>query len=307
MTWTSFAGCLYGAVKKAGLYEKDLVWMMGETGIAFHFIMEEKSCPSGPTVYNWQQEHFEMADRIGVASTVLVRHKDPKYHTFELSQDYAVDEVKRSLDRDVPVITWAPTPVLEFGLITGYDDAEGVFFVKDCASENPDPLLYKNIGISQVPILFVQSCYAKVPYDGETTLRNSLSYAQSHWNSSFHEAPSYAAGRKAWDNLLGTLERKDYDGFGLTYTMNLYADSKRKIQQFLSAAAGEYPAFRGLEAAEESAETTAAEMEKIASLLPFQGPGMSSVKDEDIPEILDCAQKALKAEEKTMGVIENLL
>ena len=307
MSWTSYAASLFGAVKAAGMYEDDLTMMMGETGIIFHFIIEKNSCPSGPTVYNWQHEHLEMTDRIGIASSIHMIHKDPRYNTFAAAQTYGINRIRESIDSGSPVIVWAPSPIPEFGLITGYDDNDGIFFTVDCMPEESDPLLYGNLGVSEVSIMYVQTLYARVEYDREKTIRNSLRFGLDHWNTGFHESPNYGAGEKGWENLIGTLERRDFDGFGLTYTMNLYAESKHKIHDFLKLAADKHPSLSGLDKAFESSRETAAQMERITSKLPFRGPGQSSLNTEDVPEILECVRKAYSAERITMKAIETVL
>jgi hypothetical protein len=305
-TWTCYAGALYGSLKAAGMWGGDLDTLMGETGILFQFIMADDCCPSGVTVYNWKENHYAMADRIGIANDVLVVHKEPQWNTFEAAQELAVVRIKESIDRGVAPIVWAPTPLLEFGLISGYDDDEHILYPVHCLPNEPDPTLYENFALSEVPIIHVQSFYKKCEYDREKTVRNSLRFGVEHWNSDSHVTPNYGSGKKAWENMISALERKSFSEFGLTYCMNVYAESKRRLPAFLSQVAGIADYFAPLKEASALYSDVSAQTESMAKTLPFDGPE-STVKEEDVPALLESAKRAYEIETKAMVIIEQTL
>ena len=120
---------------------------------AFHFISAPDACPSSVTAYDWGRVHQASMARLGVHTEWYECGYEA---TFELARTRAVATIKASIDRGHPVIVWAPTAVLEFGLLSGYDDADGVFEVAHAAPGPADPLLYGNLGRKRVPWLAYQ-------------------------------------------------------------------------------------------------------------------------------------------------------
>ena len=306
-TWTTYAGSLYGSLKAAGMWDGDLDTMMGETGILFHFIMEDGCCPSGVTVYNWMNTHYAMADRIGIANEVFIVHKEPQWNTFEAAQEIAVDKIRASIDRGVAPVVWAPTKILEFGLVGGYDDDEKLLLPEHCLPDEPDPILYDNFGLSEVPIIHVQTFYKSCDYDRERTIRNSLRFGVDHWNSQFHMSNNYGAGKKGWENCISALHSGSFNGFGLTYCMNVYADSKRRIPGYLDKTSSVADYLQPLADAADHYREVAKSTDKMAELLPFRGPGQSEVKEHDVQILAELATAAYEQETRAMSIIEDVL
>jgi hypothetical protein len=73
------------------------------------------------TAYDWGRVHQAAMARLGVHTEWFECAYDT---TFELARARAVGTIRASIDRGHPVIMWAPSPVLEFGLVTGYDDGD---------------------------------------------------------------------------------------------------------------------------------------------------------------------------------------
>jgi hypothetical protein len=149
---------------------------MGMTGIGFHFIVDKTACASSATVYEWVSEHFSAMDRIGIHSDFYSITDDPGLNTMGMMREDAVKRIKESIDNGIAVVIWAPTYVLEYGIILGYDDDDGVFFVESCMPQNPDPILYSNLGKSDVPMLSYQIFKGKVNVDREKIFRDSLQF-----------------------------------------------------------------------------------------------------------------------------------
>ena len=305
-TWTCYAGALYGSLKAAGMWDRDLDTLMGETGILFQFIMAEDCCPSGVTVYNWKESHYAMADRIGVSNDVFVVHKEPQWNTFEAAQELAVLRIKESIDRGIAPIVWAPTPILEFGLISGYDDDERILYPIHCLPNEPDPTLYENFGLSEVPIIHVQSFYKRCEYDREKTVRNSLRFGVEHWHGESHVTPNYGSGKRAWENMISAMEKRSFNEFGLTYCMNVYAESKRRLPVFLNEVAGLASYLAPLKKAAALYGEVSEQTENMVGMLPFKGPE-STVRKEDVPALLGSAKRAYEVETKAMAIIEQAL
>ena len=230
MTWTSYIASVDGSLRAAGLWDGEVWKLMGLTGIGFHFIMHTQLCPSSVTVYEWTDDHLMALDRIGVLSEVY-SIMNIRMNTFAEQQKIAVERIKGSIDAGRPVVAWAPTAILEFGILYGYDDEDGVFFVKDCSGATGDPLLYENLGISEIPMLFYQTFSGKIEVDQEKVFRDSLQYGVSEWLKEFHVNPYYASGRKAYENFIRALEEAALMNFGLAYTLGFDAEQGEFVLQ----------------------------------------------------------------------------
>lgn len=307
MSWTTYIGSVDGALRKAGLWDGEIYKLSGTTGMAFHFIIHKTACPSSVTVYDWAIEHFAMMDRIGIHTETIQAFKDPKLNTFRLIQEDAAALAKASIDRGVPAVTWAPTGMLEFGLITGYDAQDEVLFVKDCVNADPDPLLYTNLGISEVPYLYVQTFKGKVEVDPEKIFRDSLEFGLGEWKKEQQVSPDYASGRKAYSYLISTLERGDFDDFGLSYILSVYADSKACIARYLADIAAQSRELKGLDEAAQLYRQVAENYKELTRLVPFMGPGSGSLDRSVVPQVLDLVRQCLDQEERAMTSIESVL
>ncbi len=239
--WTSYGGAAYGVLKAAGMYDGDIARLMGQTGLAFHLIWHETCCPSSVTMYDWAEEHQAAMERLGVLAEAFIGM--PGSPAYEAARRRAVTNIKAAIDRGVGVILWG-VDTGEFGVVYGYEDADGVFLVdgvgKTAAGSNP--ILYENVGKSfgGAPILHYQAPVEKVPYDAARSYRESLAYYVRHMESGSHFAPAYKAGLLAYDNLARSLERRDYNPFGLRYGLNVYSEAKELAAGYLDFLATEW-------------------------------------------------------------------
>lgn len=305
-TWTSYISGVYGVLNAAGMWKDEVCKLMGMTGMAFHFIVHENCCPSSVTVYDWVSEHTAMMDRIGVYSDVYQSCNDNRNSTYELRQKDAVKRIKESIDRGIGVVVWAPTRILEFGFVKGYDDEDGVFIVGDCTGQVVDPLLYGNLGKSDVPMHSYQIFNEKVEIDPRRAYKESLQFAVSEWEKEFHVNKYYGSGRKGYQLLLASLEKGDFDTFGLPYILAVYADSKKNTAQYLAFLAGSQPEFKGLKKAADLYERIAGKYEELTRLFPFSGSnGIGGTADRSrAPEGLKLARECFELEEQAMTVIK---
>jgi len=304
-SWTSYMASVGGCLVKAGMFSGDIVDLMGQTGMAFHFIVRNDVCPSGPTVYDWHQEHFMMMDRIGIHSSQLAVFNNGKLNTFGLIREQAIQMVRRSIDRGVPVVTWAPTPILEFGILTGYDDEQKAFSVSTCVDENPDPLLYDNLGISEAPWLYMHVFLEKVDVPEERKMRQALEWGVKEWNSPAEFFPGYARGKMAYQYLANALEKRAFNPFGLTYNLAVYADAKKHLAQFVERIVGKYPNMESVREALEPLQEVAAFFETMAKRIPFQGPNPNvRVEPEKVVPTLEDVQRAAELEDKAMSILQ---
>ena len=307
MTWTTWAAAAVGVLRGAGLYQDELWQFMGSSGIAFHFIVHKGCCPSSVTVYDWTREHLEMLDRIGIASDVLGIDNHLALNTAEPLRQAAVDRIRRSIDDGIGVIAWAPTPLLEFGIITGYDDEDGVFFVEACGGEGPaDPLRYGNLGRSEVPMLSFQFPLARIDVPEEKTIRSSLAFGVSEWNKPFHIAPDYASGRKGFDNLIGALRGGEINPMGLGYILAVYHDARVNLARYLDWV-NTRPVFAGkLDAAVAGFRKTRDLFGEMARIAPFDPTG-ASFQPATRPQLAALAEEAKSLEETAIAEIAKVI
>jgi len=304
MTWMSYLGSAYGCLKEAGLYAGSIHELFGLTGMGFHFIMHDSLCPSGPTVYNWLEEHFEMLDRIGVYTRQEFVFKNSTTNTFDLAREAAIKSIEESIEAGKPVITWGPTHIAEFGIIYGFDSHDRVFFVEDCMPEDPDPLLYDNLGLSDVPIFYVQYMVDKTDFNYDDSVLNSFKFGLNYWHSRVALSPRYASGKKAYEVIIDALNKSDYDSFGLSYCVNVYADMKINMMKFLDQIA-KREKFSFLTPVLVHYQQVVDAFTKAVELAPFKGPlGEYHYSVEAEKEIARLMQEALKNEEKFMMAVE---
>ena len=310
-TWTTYMGSVEGVLRKLGWWGDETWRLMGSTGMAFHFIVHEKLCPSSVTVYEWEWEHQLMLDRIGVYAEhqSIMQGDRLEANTFDLARSAALERIRRSIDRGVPVIIWAPTPILEFGLVKGYDDGDGVLHVVDCANPSPDPLLYENVGRSEVPILYIQTILDKVDVDPESAHRSALRFGLAQWEKERHVDPRYGSGRKGYANLIAALERGEYDDFGLGYILAVYADAKKCLARYLPWVAETLPALSSVAKAGELFAVISEKYEAMTGICPFKGPARGAAEADHVrlAELVKLAKECFPLEERAMGVIGRAL
>jgi hypothetical protein len=311
-SWTSYIASTYGALKAATLWDDEIYLLSGMSGIAFHFIVHEQANVTSATVYDWIEEHHTAMDRVGIHSEVYQHLNYQTMNTFQSIQEDAILRIKASIDRDVPVVIWAPTDLLEFGLLYGYDDQDQIFYCHACVEEEPDPVLYGNIGRSEVPILFYQIFKSRVNVDPEKIFRDSLVFGLSEWRKEFHVNPYFGSGLKAYDNLIGTLRRGDYQEFGLTYLISVYADAKDTLRRYTEYIAKHSRELKGFDEIAALFGEVASHFSECERIIPFRGPEIKEnhkgILDRSvIPEVLEKMMKSKRIEEKAMTLIEKAI
>jgi transcriptional regulator with XRE-family HTH domain len=297
---TSYASAAYGCLKAAGFWQDDMVKFMGMTGLAFRFVIHYQTCPSSPTSYNWYAEHSVMMDRIGVHSDCFMASLGAHPNTQAKIQADAAARIRESIDRGIAVAAWAPSPVLEFGIIHGYDDENKLYFVRDCTGLQDVAVPYDALGKSEVPELFYQVFNEKRAVDEEKACADALRYALSEWNREHSPYWGLASGRKAYGNMIEAVQKEDLIVFGLSYILGAYGYSKRCAAEFLKYMAG-WTVFRDLDGAAELYGQVAGHYEKMAGLLPF-GSNKGAF-DKSKAELLASIKDCMSLEEEAMRLI----
>jgi hypothetical protein len=307
-SWTSYVAAADGCLRAAGFWNDETWKLAGLTGMAFHFIVHKGLCPSSVTVYNWNDEHVDAMDRIGIHAEAFGTWMTPARVTAAEVRRAAESRIKGSIDRGIPVLVWAPTRILEFGIVTGYDDAEGAWLVEQCTGAPADPLPYRALGASEVPMLAYELFLGKVPVEEAMVVRSSLAFGLAEWNKEFHLEPdTYASGRKGYRAFVTALESGAINDFGLAYLIAVYGDAKAALARYLSWAA-DSAAGRAKEELAEAAKLfggVAGRFAEMAKLAPFAGEnGRGKAVDRArLPEIGAFVNASFELEEQAMGRI----
>ncbi|MCE5224156.1 hypothetical protein LLG10_08295 [bacterium] len=307
--WCSYAGGIFSVLNSAGIWKDEFWKLYGLSGMAFQFIVHEECCPSSVTVYDWVNGHYHAMDRLGVFTSCDELFYSKQLQTFSLLQQHCTDKIKQSIDQGKAVLVWAPTPVLEFGIIKGYDDDNRLLFAEAVNDQNPDPLMYDNLGMSEVPIIYCQYVLDHLAMDTHKAITNSLQFGLSEWRKENHIHPQYACGRKAYDFLLQSMDSQKLNGFGLGYILAVYQESKQVLHQFLDwihTSTKEYP---GIEEAALLFRQVAENFHKMHELWPFN-PGARQQEPPSQPlrqEMKELIQSSKDREQRAMKVIEKSL
>jgi predicted DNA-binding transcriptional regulator YafY len=306
-SWLSFAGASYGVLKAMGYWDEPIHMFLGKTGLAFHYIIHEHLNPSSPTVYDWPEKHFEALDRIGIGTTQFNVYSKKTTNTFSLVQKRALEAIKMSLQNGKGVVVWAPTKILEFGIVYGYDDEENVLLVHDCLNHEADPMLYTNIGISDVPFLYYQIIEGKTEVPEEKIVRDAIRYGISEWKKQTSLSRYYATGKNAYANLLNALTKEEYDSFGLAYILSVYTDTKTALSRFFGDLSLQYPKWRWVKRTYSYFEILSELYEKAKTIHPFTGSKMEAplLTKGQMSEIITLMKEACQIEEKAMESLEN--
>lgn len=304
-THTAYLSCVDAVLRGAGCWtgSGDELAVLG--GIPFQLAARADACPSSVTAYDWGLVHRTALARVGAHSDW---YEGGFVSTFEVAQRLAVERMKASIDRGVAVIAWAPGRALEFGVITGYDDADGVFHYLENAPGDPDPVLYDNLGRKDVPWLAYQIVHVTpgepLSFDRDAARREALEYGVAEWRASCHHGlssvnslgPEYPTGDAAYGALIAALDGRETNGFGLGYILWTHADRREMLARWFEA--------EGLdECARRYAEVR--ELAHAASALaPFPGVGVLADKVDDARALLTDARAA---EEAAVQSVERIL
>jgi hypothetical protein len=279
MSWTTFVGAAEGVLTAAGLVDPslDTSTLMGLSGRAFHLTMDDTCWPGCATMYDWPREHAAAFERVGVLAEVFQTLSESP--TYDAARRRAVTHIKASLDRGVGVVLWG-VDAPEFGVVYGYDDADGVFLVDGVGRLNSGrstPILYGNVGRScDVPELHYAVPVERVPWDAAVAHRAALSDYLERTEVRPRLVPRYPSGLRAYDNWSKALETGTFVPFGLRYNTAVLADAKGHAATYLERLAADGLPLPHLSAAGEVARENAALFARMLEVLGMDGPGGSA-------------------------------
>lgn len=226
----SFTDSLYAILSAAGMFAGPKYMLSGLSGMSFKFTVHRLLLPMSVTAYGqWGTEHRPAIDNLGVFTEWdggRTRHP-----TFSYYREEAIKATKRSLDQGLGAVYWLP----EFGVIRGYDDEDGVFFIQDGFSAEDRVVLYDNFGLNRTEFWACQWFGGQVRVDMAEQVLESLRLAVYDWETPHKTLPDteIASGRLAYPFLMQGLTRGDYDEAGSVYILRSYVCSRTEIAHYL--------------------------------------------------------------------------
>jgi hypothetical protein len=289
--------------------------MMGMTGIGFHFIVHEECCPSSVTVYDWMSEHQQAMARIGVFAELNMA--EPGTPTYDAARRHTIHRIRESIDRGVGAILWG-VDTGEFGVAYGYDDDDQVLLVSGVASAGgetgeSDPILYDNVGLTfgGAPILFCQTPIEAMPFDLDSTSRQSLAFYVEQMEKTTHVAPAYHSGLLAYDAWIRAMKTGKFNPFGLRYIAAVYADAKAHTAEYIESLSKEWDTSREMQDAAGAAKQLAKAFSQILDDLeqPSCGPEAlgNPVSPAQAASLIPLLERARALEQRQVGLVKQAI
>jgi hypothetical protein len=314
-SWASYVGAAHGVLKAAGMIDLSMGQMMGMTGIGFHFIVHEECCPSSVTVYDWMSEHQQAMARIGVFAELNMA--EPGTPTYDAARRHTIHRIRESIDRGVGAILWG-VDTGEFGVAYGYDDDDQVLLVSGVASAGgetgeSDPILYDNVGLTfgGAPILFCQTPIEAMPFDLDSTSRQSLAFYVEQMEKTTHVAPAYHSGLLAYDAWIRAMKTGKFNPFGLRYIAAVYADAKAHTAEYIESLSKEWDTSREMQDAAGAAKQLAKAFSQILDDLeqPSCGPEAlgNPVSPAQAASLIPLLERARALEQRQVGLVKQAI
>jgi hypothetical protein len=165
----------------------------------------------------------------------------PDAPTYDAARRRAVTHIKASIDRGVGAVYWG-VDVPEFGVVYGYDDADGVFLVDGVGKHNPGgsaPILYENVGRScEVPELHYVVPIERVAWDAAAAHRAALKEYVERTDVRPQLMPKYPSGLRAYDNWVTALASGEYEQFGVRYNTAVLGHARDCAATYLARREG---------------------------------------------------------------------
>lgn len=207
----SFAKSLSCAVKNSPWsdHAEDIV---ATSGFAFRMWVSPDLCPSATSIWSfdcqkpWVESGGLLCDYVG-------RYWDQE-HIEQEKRLEAINNIKASIDRGIPAISW-DIGIPEWGLITGYDDDMQVFFTLPVNAEKADQentgykmsqMPYDALGRREIPILSVLTITGTSDKSGEDILHDTMKLAINHLKG--YEWCENAKGLEAYPALIRIFDDK---------------------------------------------------------------------------------------------------
>lgn len=198
----SFAKALSAAVKHSPYSElaEDIV---ASSGFAFRMWISADLCPSETSIWDFGRQPTWILNG-GLTVTHISCCWQPENVLNQARLD-TLPKIKASIDRGIPVIAW-DIGVLEWGLITGYDD-ETQKFATLCINGTTDEMDYAKLGNREMPMLNVVTVTGKTDKSQAAIVNDTKALAKAHLLGA--EWCENAQGLEAYPRLTDMFQSED--------------------------------------------------------------------------------------------------
>ncbi|RKN79203.1 hypothetical protein [Paenibacillus ginsengarvi] len=233
-TWSTYAGSMMSILNNCGMWDSDrsLADFMGMTGIAFQFIVHKACASSSVTAYDWESDHPSFLKRIGVKTDFCF--SVPSQSDYQNVCKIAEKEIKDSIHAGRGVVLWG-IDTGEFGIVSGYDDDEKIFYVSGIGSSDgvtSSPILYSNLGrtFQPAPIMYCHYPISYEPRKEHDIFADSLTFYVRYMRES-NIRGDFDQGLAAYDYWIHAMNT-DFQPFGLRYITGVYTERKILTYQY---------------------------------------------------------------------------
>lgn len=224
----SFAKSLSCAVKNSPYreYAEDIV---ASSGFAFRMWIAADLCPSETSIWEFgRQPAWILNGGLEVAYANCCWQPENVLNQARLD---ILPKIKESIDKGIPVVSWE-MGVLEWGLITGYDDETKHFTYLSITGETGE-LEYEKLGNREMPMLNVIAITGKTDKSKEDIVKDTKALAKTHLSGG--EWCDNASGLMAYKRLIDILKSDDPSlaaGWGMEYALGTFAPLKWYVWKF---------------------------------------------------------------------------
>lgn len=218
----SFAKALSTAVKHSP-YSQIAEDIVASSGFAFRMWVSADLCPSETSIWDFGRQP-EWILNGGIETTYDCCLWQPENVLNDARAD-ALPRIKASIDNDIPVVAW-DIGVLEWGLITGYDD-ETQKLATLCINGSADEMDYVRLGNREMPMLNVITITGKTDKSQADIINDTKALAKAHLKG--EEWCENAQGLAAYPRLIDKLESEGSTlacSWGMEYALGTFGALK---------------------------------------------------------------------------------
>jgi hypothetical protein len=284
--------------------DADLVDVAGMSGYAFHICVHDELCPSGPTMFDWEQLEWGVRHLGRSVLRFGAGECDGDDRNMERRDDHcwaAFKIARREIEAGRPCVLWGAY-VPEFAIVTGVQaESYLVKSFKEALDDEQPPIPYGEI---QTPggayLLAFPTPTSFDPGDADRhAMRNAVL---------MFDRPSFGGryrwGAEAYDHWIAALEGRRANLWGNSYNAQCYAEGRRQAHEFLTRLAARNPAIaEDLNPAVDSYGFASEAMARVAELFPFS-PGDDQAIVEDEATINSAAEALAEAKEHEVLAID---
>lgn len=218
----SFAKSLAAVVKNSP-YAECFEDIIATSGFAFRMWVDAGGlCPSATSIWSFAEQKRWVEN--GGLRCHYVERLWGEDAVEEERREQATEMIKKSIDQGIGAVSWDISGC-EWGVVTGYDDGEGVFYtLKIDGSE--DKAAYERLGKMDMPILSVLTICGQQEKTQEEITAGMLAIARAHLAG--EEWCDNAKGLAAYGALISFVRKKlsDDTAWNLEYYLGTYAGLK---------------------------------------------------------------------------------